>query len=983
MGCDNVRKEFNLKIEMSPPSTQFSQQTTKNYHRSSAATIYDHLINLKKSNYRPNNNKLLIDDSSNLRNYSTIKFNSIPLLPVLDESSTPSRILSFSIDNNTNNNNTVSISIDKKNGDQQSFENDNVTILRERIETGNKNRRCTLTNICFNNDDGTILTQNNGNEQENKLSTNRNSISTWTTINQHISPTATNHAYMKRNSAINKLNDLKQTHYSEHEISQIPVKNIDHNDTKWKSINTSNNAKTNQHYFLLKMNNINCHNTPIDTRIPIDYKTLILNGSKPRRRFHTLPSGNMVIIKKKINNQSKINDNHQPAIVSFDMANDNAKQSFQQNDNIIENQHLTNPFNIDSNNFVNSKRLSNDKSTTIAKQSNNIRSPKKIFQTDERNLPLSSLSCYRSDLSIKPFLLENDHSTLLLREISLKTDGKNNDNDDSNVQQFCRHKSNNRIQQQQKEEVEEEEEKNRVSFCSSSSTISAIPINIKIEKKKNHFLQQNDDDTDKSSKRKIILKQQQENNEDDTLVYYQSSNNLKQILTTKNDLNQKGYRYKPIVILHQTTHRLKTTDKQQISEDETQPQTSYSSSFTTVTSKREINNNNVIEHSSLVTDKTMDSNVMRLISRFDPKANVVNKPRSLNQLKTWHTLPDRSPIISTHPSVSNMSTIIHEKPKLERQKAIDDNDNNSYHHPTMKYSERTRTELIVQPQTTMTTPLKIVIDNDIKNHIEPQQPYQPLITTIKNNTDNRPSRRACAALSKSEWDLRLQNDLTINTIIPVENTSDVIHNHRPLLSRSKSVATINNDDNDDEHDEIKTRSLSTIVRDGSCVEKLRELFANKSSNDLRSSTTTPLNQRISDNEQQQNSSHYLDIDIDQNRRFSDDPSRKQRSVTEVIPTKTKIDSIIFSNNKDLNNRSITTKQNNDTSLDKNSIFNLNNDNNNKRNITKPTVIQQDQDLSPSTSHRTIKKPILKSQKTVEWLKRLVTTYGQQLLNDTV
>ncbi|CAF0936422.1 unnamed protein product [Didymodactylos carnosus] len=79
---------------------------------------------------------------------------------------------------------------------------------------------------------------------------------------------------------------------------------------------------------------------------------------------------------------------------------------------------------------------------------------------------------------------------------------------------------------------------------------------------------------------------------------------------------------------------------------------------------------------------------------------------------------------------------------------------------------------------------------------------------------------------------------------PVENTSDVIHNHRPLLSRGKSVATINNDDNDDKNDEVKTRPLSMIVRDGSCVEKLRQLFANKSSNDLRSSTTRPPSQSL-------------------------------------------------------------------------------------------------------------------------------------------
>ncbi|CAF0726602.1 unnamed protein product [Didymodactylos carnosus] len=896
---------------MSPPSTQFAPQNNKNYHPSSSTTaIYDHLINLKKSNNRLNN-KILYDDATNMRNNSIIKLNSMPS-SLLDESSTSSsRTLSFSIDNN---NNTVSISIDKKNDDRRSFENDNATILRRKLVATTKDRtkrRFTVTDISSNYDDDIVPTQIVDNKRENKLSNNL--IPKWKKINHHIGTTVTNHAYMKRSPASDELNNLKQTQYKEHNTHQIPLNSFDE-DMNWKSTNTSIDAKTNQHYFLLKVNNTNCNPVSINqsstnTITSVDYKPLILNSSIPRRRFHTLPSGNTFIVKKKTNHQRTItNNNNNSVTLSFDMTNINAQPQTHQNENIVEKKQVNNKFNVNSAVIVNPKRLPNDKSTAVENENINVILPKKTLQTDERDLLLSSSpTCYPSDLSTKSFLSENDHKMLLLREISAKTD-------------------------------------------------AATHNNTKIEKKTNPSLQQNDE-VGETNKRKVVIKQYQQNdNKESTLAHYQLFNGLRQISTAANDSNQKGYRYKPIAVHYQTTHRLKT-DKQQILEDETQRPTSYSFSFTKVTPKNEINYNVAKKLSSAV-EENMDSNVMRLISRFDPKASVINKPRSLDQLKTCHTSFDRSPIIFAQSVISKSSIITEEKPNLERQPIVDEN--NISHRPIMKYNERTHTELVVEPQTTITTPLRIVTDNNIKNHVEPQHVYQPSITTIKTNTDTRPTRRACAALSKSEWDLRLQSDSTTDTLLSVEKASNESTNYRPLLSRSKSFAVIYDDE--EGNDDVKSRPLSTIVRDGSCVEKLRQLFANKSSNDLRIPITPSTNQRILDNEEQLKSSfHYLNGDNNANRLFSDEP-RIERSVTEIIPVKTKIDSLTSTNGKEFYNHAIAAKQNNDTNLEK-SLFANSNNYHNKRNITKPAVIQQDQDLS--VSHRIIKKPILKSQKTVE------------------
>jgi hypothetical protein len=356
-----------------------------------------------------------------------------------------------------------------------------------------------------------------------------------------------------------------------------------------------------------------------------------------------------------------------------------------------------------------------------------------------------------------------------------------------------------------------------------------------------------------------------------------------------------------------------------------------------------------------------DSNVLRLIRRYDPVgANItgIKTRRSLeNAPGAWHTtapkllssLPSsvsssthsfllQRPLISTYEdngSVKQPST-----PRLQRQKAIHQqeppsflNVNNSVR-PVLKYTPPTsRAQLNVQ--TKKTEPLTIEIEPHVPQSItinENQYTYQPLITTG--------TKRVCAAVSKSEWDLRLQHDSpSPTTSIPpstfpvrppsprsTNNQLQEKESYRPLFGRSKSSVGINNsnteqNDNIDDFDEN-----SAPISAGSCVEKLKQLFTTKSSMD---SINTPINKL-------------------QNRVDSSDSNLSRRLNTNGTHT----------NKSDLLSSTSSLIQ---------KVPNLNLIETPTRtipngNLTKPTTIIQE---AVPTSSPLLKRPILKTQKTFD------------------
>jgi hypothetical protein len=267
-----------------------------------------------------------------------------------------------------------------------------------------------------------------------------------------------------------------------------------------------------------------------------------------------------------------------------------------------------------------------------------------------------------------------------------------------------------------------------------------------------------------------------------------------------------------------------------------------------------------------------DSNVLRLIRRYDPVAastigikqrrslgitQSADPPKSLPSFLSnissslCSLLPQQRTSTSTHEDnrvVKQPST-----PRLQRQQAIPEqelppsvpspNVTNSIR-PILKYiSPTSRAELNVQPR--KTEPLTIEIEPHVPTTItnDNTATHQPLITTG--------TKRVCAAVSKSEWDLRLQNDLPSATVPPSAfpirppsprttiNQQQEIESYRPLLARSKSSMGINyNNEHDDDIDDFDEKSAPVTV--GSCVKKLQQLFNTKPSLDL---TTSSINKQ--------------------------------------------------------------------------------------------------------------------------------------------
>jgi hypothetical protein len=349
-------------------------------------------------------------------------------------------------------------------------------------------------------------------------------------------------------------------------------------------------------------------------------------------------------------------------------------------------------------------------------------------------------------------------------------------------------------------------------------------------------------------------------------------------------------------------------------------------------------------HSTIMTD----SNVLRLIRRYDPvaatsigirprrslentrSASHANTSKSISSLSSNITssscsyLPQQTslPIHEDNRSIRQSST-----PRLQRQKAIpehefsDPNVSKTSIQPILKYTPPTpRAVTNIQPK--KTEPLSI----EIEPHVPPTATtnessitYQPLITTG--------TKRVCAAISKSEWNLRLQQDppfpILSPSTPPIQSSSSPSQSHktidqpqekesyRPLFNRSKSTMEVHHDNGND-HDTDDFDENSAPITPGSCVGKLKQLFNTKPS--------------INQSNPSLNKQNRMDsLDSTLNRRL---------------------------NTSDLVSPSIKFNQNN--SLQTPTTMNVNS--------TKPTTIVQD--VTPVASPL-LKRPILRSQKTVD------------------
>ena len=270
------------------------------------------------------------------------------------------------------------------------------------------------------------------------------------------------------------------------------------------------------------------------------------------------------------------------------------------------------------------------------------------------------------------------------------------------------------------------------------------------------------------------------------------------------------------------------------------------------------------EASNYKSTRMMDSNVLRLIRRYDSVGSNtttgLKTRRSFENARgIWHTLNSNTTLqqsfgSSPFLSRSSLTTAYEDEtptkqistPYLHRQQAIHETETLPSTltlqsvRPILEYgSLRSRSEFIVQPH--HIEPLTIKIEPPALSTNEQKATtttttttttYQPLITTG--------TKRVCLALSKSEWDLRLQPEQLSSSRSPspwsiAKNDQQENESHRSSSSvnRSKSSPKINNNDNEiDDFDETS----APIITDGSCVKKLKQLFITKSSLDLTSSS---------------------------------------------------------------------------------------------------------------------------------------------------
>ena len=372
-----------------------------------------------------------------------------------------------------------------------------------------------------------------------------------------------------------------------------------------------------------------------------------------------------------------------------------------------------------------------------------------------------------------------------------------------------------------------------------------------------------------------------------------------------------------------------------------------------------------------------DSNVLRLIRRYDPVA------ADTIRIKTRHSLENTRNVYQTNPSKSisslpfnvtastnsvlsqrTSSNAIHENnrlvqqpstPRLQRQQAVQEqelpspsstNGTNSLR-PILKYiSPASRTELNVQPK--KIEPLSIEIEPHVPPPVANQNTviYQPLITTG--------TKRVCAAISKSEWDLRLQPDSSPPPMLPspssplptqppptthpiqpsppriVINQQQEKESYRPLLGRSKSTIGINNDNNDQDYDNDHFDEVSVPNTNVSSVQKLKQLFATNSSTNKQDRATS----------MELNLSQRLNADGNSNLNKSDYKS----STSSLIQNIPKSNSFEPQTHPTIQNT----------------------------NLTKPTTIIQE---AVPTSSPSLRRPIIRSQKIFDRYVNLICPNG--------
>ena len=350
-----------------------------------------------------------------------------------------------------------------------------------------------------------------------------------------------------------------------------------------------------------------------------------------------------------------------------------------------------------------------------------------------------------------------------------------------------------------------------------------------------------------------------------------------------------------------------------------------------------------------------DSNVLRLIRRYDPVAaeaigikhrhsleNTRNAPEvtstiSVPSLPTTFSsscsyLPQQTsvPIYEDNRAIRHASAT----PRLRRQQAIHEQDLlptnvTTSIQPILKYTAPA-SRLEGNMQANKLEPLSIEIEQPVPPPItnENATAYQPLITTG--------TKRVCAAISKSEWNLRLQQDppppIVPPQTLPIRSPSppkivDPIppppskkESYRPLLSRSRSVMEAD-DQNGADNDRDQFDENSAPVTVSSCVGRLKQLFNAKTSLDLSSPRL---------NKQSRMSS------IDSNLDRHSYPNETNLTKSDLLSSNTAI------NQKATNSIESTIP----------SISN--------GNSIKPVSLTQETTPSPS-----LKRPILKSQKTID------------------
>ena len=269
-----------------------------------------------------------------------------------------------------------------------------------------------------------------------------------------------------------------------------------------------------------------------------------------------------------------------------------------------------------------------------------------------------------------------------------------------------------------------------------------------------------------------------------------------------------------------------------------------------------------------------DSNVLRLIRRYDPTVADSVGIRARRSLENTRSVshaesPKPRPLFPSSISSTSCSYLAQRPlnstqdnnrtvkqtstPRLQRQKTAPEQDTSSdvpsSSQPILKYTPP-RTDLNLE--TKPTEPLTIEIESHIPppiSHVNKTN-YQPLITTAP--------KRVCAAISKSEWDLRLQQDLpssiiptttTTTTTTPATTTTTTINNnnasstkvinhqsktkssYRPLLGRSKSIMVLNNNQHDQDNDMDDFDENSAPMTPNTTVNKLKQMFASKMPHD--------------------------------------------------------------------------------------------------------------------------------------------------------